>query len=70
MDEELLSYIPVIFLCIMRWAYQLSDVQHIILHQGLLAENVRQLKALANMEYLLVSNKYGAHLFLPRLTPA
>ena len=55
-NEELLSCIPVIFLCILRWTYGLSDVQCIILDCGLLAEHPRQLMELGNMGYLLVGN--------------
>ena len=52
--EELLSCIPVIFLCILRWTYRLSEVQCIILEHGLIAEHARQLMQLQNMGYLLV----------------
>lgn len=55
-NEEILSCIPVIFLCILRWTYGLSDVRCIILDRGLLAEHTRQLMELGNMGYLLVGN--------------
>lgn len=57
-DEELLSSIPVMLMCILRWTYQLSKVQHLVLDRGFLSEHVRQIKALENMDYLLVSTLY------------